>query len=100
MKMGRGASKPVKRKNNAPTLVALTLPILSGNVGYPTFESPSMLRMSRNTLPPIVPKAIGYKLKEIKLTVLEIVACPYMKAVPVRIPTKMLAMKPDLRFTV
>jgi hypothetical protein len=35
------------------------LPIFWGNVGYPTFVSPSKLRMSRRTFPPIVPKAMG-----------------------------------------
>ena len=102
MKKGKGAKTPVNMKNKAATFAELAPPIFCGSVGYPVFESPSTLRISRRTLPPIVPKAMGYKLKEIKLTVagVVIVACPYMKAVPVKIPTKTLATKPDLRLTI
>src|SRR4030042_2462914 len=55
--------------------------------------------MSRRTLPPIVPQAIGYKLREIRLMVLETVASPYMKAVPTNKPTRTFAAKPDFRLT-
>ena len=60
--------------------------------------------MSRRMLPPIVPQAMGYRLREARVKEVglmmpgpRVTASPYMKAVPVKMPTRMFAAKPDFR---